>query len=407
MACHARRGGDHVLLGDPALEEAIRVGELERPGAAVGRQVGVEHDEVGTLGPQLEQRLAVGLDDVLRRSRRLRLRAGAGAGLGLSFEAGGRRLGLEGLEYGRVEAEMRRSRSARRASSSATARANGSSAGAPACQRYVPPPSASAAGCSMNETPFPFTVCATSAFGASPPVRKRPKAAPQRGVVVAVRRLDLPAERAELRLEVAERDDLLGRLVGLDIVAVDNDPEPAEPLVCGRLQRLPVLPLLELPVPRHHDDEPLAAEAALRERDAAALGDAHPERPRAGLDSGHPDVRVPVEPVEAAEAKQALARDDAEREEGCVQARHVVTLGRKKTSRSGSSNPRSATSSSSNRSCATMSSALNVEPRWPEPARFTATSAFSRHASARSASLTSALLGILYAATTEPIVSGI
>ena len=37
-----------------------------------------------------------------------------------------------------------------------------------------------------------------------------------------------------------------------------------------------------------------------------------------------------------------------------------------------------------------MSSALNVEPRWPEPARFTATSAFSRHASATSASLVSA-----------------
>ena len=90
----------------------------------------------------------------------------------------------------------------------------------------------------------------------------------------------------------------------------------------------PSLPLLELPVPRHHDDEPLAAEVALRERDAAALGDAHPERPRARLDPGHPDVRVPVEAVEAAEAKQALARDDAERKEGCVQARYVVTLGR-------------------------------------------------------------------------------
>ena len=37
---------------------------------------------------------------------------------------------------------------------------------------------------------------------------------------------------------------------------------------------------------------------------------------------------MPVEPAQAAEAKQALARDDAEREERGIQARHVVALGR-------------------------------------------------------------------------------
>ena len=96
----------------------------------------------------------------------------------------------------------------------------------------------------------------------------------------------------------------------------------------GRLERLPVLALLQLPVPGHHDDEPVPAEPALRERDPASLGDAHPERARAGLDPGHTDVRVAVEPAEATEPQQPFPRDDAEREERRVQPRHVVTLGR-------------------------------------------------------------------------------
>ena len=180
----------------------------------------------------------------------------------------------------------------------------------------------------MNETPFPFTVCATSAFGASPPSRKRPKAARNAAVVVPVRRLDVPAEGAELLLEVAERDDLLRRLVRLHLVAVDDDPEPAQALVSGSLERLPVLALLQLPIPGHDDDQPVAAEPPLGERDPPPLGDAHPERAGAGLDPGHADVRMPVEPAEAAEAEQALARDDAERVERRIQPRHVVALRR-------------------------------------------------------------------------------
>ena len=86
---------------------------------------------------------------------------------------------------------------------------------------------------------------------------------------------------------------------GQELVPVDDDPKPAEPLVCGRLQRLPVLPLLELPVPRHDDDTPSAAEPALRERDPAPLGDPHPERARARLDPRHADVGMTVEAAEA------------------------------------------------------------------------------------------------------------
>ena len=160
------------------------------------------------------------------------------------------------------------------------------------------------------------------------PVTKARERRPQRRVVVTVDRLDVPAERAELPLEIAERDDLLRRLVRLHLVAVDDDPQPAEALVRGRLQRLPVLALLELPVPGHDDDPPATTEQALRERDPAPLRDAHPERSRARLDPGHADVRMPVEPAQATQPEQTLARDDTEREEHRVQPGHVVALRR-------------------------------------------------------------------------------
>ena len=69
-------------------------------------------------------------------------------------------------------------------------------------------------------------------------------------VIVAVAALDVPAEGGELRLQVAEREDLLGRLVGLQLVPIDDDPEAADPLVDGGLERLEVLSLLQLPVAR-------------------------------------------------------------------------------------------------------------------------------------------------------------
>jgi hypothetical protein len=68
-------------------------------------------------------------------------------------------------------------------------------------------------------------------------------------MVMTVAGFDVPAEGAQLPLEVAEREDLLGRPVGLELVAVDNRPEIADALVCGRSEGLPVLSLLQLPVP--------------------------------------------------------------------------------------------------------------------------------------------------------------
>ena len=326
MAGHARGRGDHVLLRDPALEEPLRVGELEGADAAVGGEVGVEDDEVVALCGELEQRLAVRLDDVLPSAGHSRP-ARAGARLRLALEAADARLRLGGLERGRLEAE-------RRAPLGETGLelGDGERERLVAGRARVPAIGPAAVG-ERDRMLHERDALALDRPGDERLRRVAPGAearegGAQRDVVVPVDRLDVPAERAELRLEVAERDDLLRPLVGLHLVAVDDDPEPAEPLVGGRLERLPVLALLELAVAGHHDHPSFAAEPPLRERDPAALGDAHPERARARLDPGNADVRVPVEPAEAAEPQQPLPRDDAERVERRVEAGHVVALGR-------------------------------------------------------------------------------
>ena len=155
---------------------------------------------------------------------------------------------------------------------------------------------------------------------------ERAEGVPEHAVVVPVAGDDAAAERDELRLQALEREDLLGRLVRLELVPVDEDEQPPDPLVRRRLQRLPVLPLLELAVARHHDDTTSAAEMPLRPGDPPRLGDAHAERARVRLDPGDADVGVAVETAEPAQAQQPLGRDHAERVEGGVEPGHVVPL---------------------------------------------------------------------------------
>ena len=180
----------------------------------------------------------------------------------------------------------------------------------------------------MNETPLPLTVCATSAFGASPPSRKRAKAARSAAwsCPSTVSTCQPNARSFASRSPSATISSV--RLSDCTSLRSTTTQSPPEALVRGRLERLPVLALLQLPVAGHDDDPPAAAELPLRERDPASLGDAHPERARARLDPGHADVRVPVEPAEAPQPEQTLARDDAEREERRVQPGHVVALRR-------------------------------------------------------------------------------
>ena len=151
----------------------------------------------------------------------------------------------------------------------------------------------------MNETPLPLIVCAIRTPGvpssSRQSVRKASRSAPWSCPSQVTTR---QPNATQLRLEALEREDLLGRLVRLELVAVDDDEQPPDPLVRRRLERLPVLAFLQLAVARHHDDAAAAAEMALRPRDPARLGDPHPERAGVRLDPGDADVGVPVEPPE-------------------------------------------------------------------------------------------------------------
>ena len=111
----------------------------------------------------------------------------------------------------------------------------------------------------MKETPLPLIVFATSSFGTSAPARSPANARAQLVVIVTVARRDLPAERTQLRLEIAEREDLVCRLVGLQLVAVDDHPEVALRVRRRSLQTLEVLAFLQLSVAGHHDDVAAAA----------------------------------------------------------------------------------------------------------------------------------------------------
>ena len=96
----------------------------------------------------------------------------------------------------------------------------------------------------------------------------------------------------------------------------------------GGLEGFPVLSLLQLPVAGHHDHDAPAAGEALGQRDPAALGDAHAERPRVRLDTRHADIRMAVEAAEPSQPDEPLGGENAEPVERGVQARNVVALRR-------------------------------------------------------------------------------
>ena len=156
----------------------------------------------------------------------------------------------------------------------------------------------------MNDTPWPFTVSATSTFGTSSGRARNPANASRNAA------WSWPLHRATCQPNAASfasrspsaRISSVGRSDCSSFRSITTQRR-ADPLVDGCLQRLPVLSLLELPVTGHHDDDSVAAEVPLRPRDSAALRDPHAERAGVRLDARDGDVGVPVEPAESPEAQ--------------------------------------------------------------------------------------------------------
>jgi hypothetical protein len=157
---------------------------------------------------------------------------------------------------------------------------------------------------------------------------ERAEGALERRHVVPVDPADVPSERAQLGLEVAEVADLPHPGVGLDLVVVDDGDDLAESAVGGRSERLPELPFLQLPVTRQHEDAPRPPGQPVGDRHPLRLRDAHAERAGVGLHVRRLDVRMPGQPVQAAQLVQHVGRQQAEPDEHVVQRRGVVPLRR-------------------------------------------------------------------------------
>ena len=232
MAGHAGGHRDHVLLGDPVLDEPVRLRELERAHAAVGGQVGVEHDEARLARRELEQRLAVRGGDVLGRfaPRDTGARCGgAGAALGLALEAA---LALRLERRDELEGERREAErldplaqpafelAGCRREVVVTGCARVPAVGAVAlgeCTRVLHERDALALDRPGDE----------DARGLLPVLPQLHEGVAEGGVVVPVARHDAAAERAQLRLEALEGEDLFGRPVRLELVAVDDHEQAA------------------------------------------------------------------------------------------------------------------------------------------------------------------------------------
>ena len=203
----------------------------------------------------------------------------------------------------------------------------------------------------MNETPLPLIVCATSTFGASPAgaeVARTPRRSAAWSCPSHVSTCQ-PNARSFASRSPSARISSVGLSDWSSLRSTTTQRLPSRSCAAG-LQRLPVLSFLQLAVAGHHDDAAAAAEEALCPGHPPALGDAHAERARVRLDARarrRPDARR-ARPAGAG----AAAAPSGSTPSACSAAYRPGTswpLDEKKTSRSGSSKPSSATFSSSHR----------------------------------------------------------
>ena len=216
----------------------------------------------------------------------------------------------------------------------------------------------------MNETPVPLTVSAMMTLGRSVILRKRLERSPQRGEVVAVAARDIPAERAELGLEVAQVADARHPGVRLDLVVVDDHRDLAQ---SARSPPRPATPRTGPPAARRRRSArrslPGVPCEPVGEGHALGLRDAHAERAGVGHDARRRRRRDdPAARPGGAAAWMCSKGRTPEPDQHRVEARRVVALG-------GEEEVRRGCRVSFRYSQVTMSSELKLVPMCPEPAR--------------------------------------
>ena len=352
-----------------------------RAHAAVRREVGVEDDEPRLAGGQLEERFAV-------RAATYSLVTGRAAGAPAPLSGSPWRLvapsGPSGPRAPRRPAQAR----ARRAlldprSTSAAAAPKVASSGAPACHRYVPPPSASATGCSMNETPLPLIVRAMSTPGVPLSRSRACRSDPERPVVVTVAGHDA---RPNARSFASRLSSATISSVALsDWSSFRSTTTSSRPTAGARPPGAP--PSSGLPgvsVARHHDDAAASAEWRFAQAMPRAFEIPIPSDPCSPRSPAR-RRRGARRARRAAGAAAAARRDHADRVERCVEARHVVTLGREEDVAIRRVEPDVEDVQLLPEQVRDEVERAERRADMPRPARLTAVSALNRHMSARSA----------------------
>ena len=182
----------------------------------------------------------------------------------------------------------------------------------------------------MLGSPLFLTVRATTAVGLSGAARHDGEGLLQRGEVMPVDLRDREAEADQLVGQRFERNQGLGRDVGLKSVPVDDQDQVVQTLGRRHQRRFPDGAFVELAVADHHE-HPGGSAGDLR-----IEGDAHPHRQqvpqRSGmeLDPGDRPVGVPVEVIVGRQViRQACRREVAQLGQRSVEGGDVVPLGEK------------------------------------------------------------------------------
>ena len=294
---HGAGLGNHVLLGDPALDEPVREAIPEGHQPAVENQVRVEGDE-----PRLALRL---LDE--------RLPVRGHEPLGRAGGATGRRLLRDELHRRDAERLEPAGETFLELGERALVLVVAGGAGVEAVE-----------GRRLMGKPVGFherNPCPLQRIGHQQlrsiggGLRQPLQRAGHLRNVVAVAAIDGPAERRRLGLQLAKVGDLVHPGVRLDLVVIHDRGDLAHPLIRRAAQRLPELTLLKLAVPGEHEDASLPAGHAPGADEPLGLRDPHPERARGGLYLwGDDHVRVaweppePAQPVDELEVQSAGAR---------------------------------------------------------------------------------------------------
>ena len=109
----------------------------------------------------------------------------------------------------------------------------------------------------------------------------------QRGQVVAVDLVHVPAEGAPLVGQRFHADHVVDPAVELIAVAIDDGDQVGQPVMRGEQRRFPDLPFLHLAVAQHDEDAEIALAQARADRHAGAVGQRVADGAGAEVHAGH------------------------------------------------------------------------------------------------------------------------